>query len=234
MAFSNVMPLLHTLPLQVAQHLGARIIEGQYEPGSRLREIELADSFNVSRATIREALRVLEQRGLVRIQPQRGAHVTQLSAKELDDLFEVRASLLATGSRLAADRCTEEHAKVLRAQLEKLHESVGDLDAYTHASNGMVDTLVRMSGNEVLASYINDFAQRIGRYVRLSLASEARRKRSLATWAFVVQAVVQGDGEAAAFHHRTLALNNRSAALEELRNQLTGGAVPAAPIPRIS
>ncbi len=227
-------PLLQTLPLQISDQIAGSIVAGSYASGSRLREVELALFFNVSRATIREALRLLEQRGLVRILPQRGAHVTQLSAKELDELFEVRASLLATGSRLAADRCTDEHAKMLRAQLEKLRESVGDLDAYTRASNGMVDTLVRMSGNEVLASYINDFAQRIGRYVRLSLASEARRKRSLATWARVVQAVVHGDGEAAALHHRTLALNNRSAALEELRNQLAGGAVPAVPIPRVS
>lgn len=220
-------PLLHTLPLQIADQIAASIVEGRFSPGSRLREVEMAEFFNVSRATIREALRHLEQRGLVRIQPQRGAHVTQLSAKELDDLFEVRASLLATGSRLAAERCNDGDAKLLREQLERLRESVEDLDAYTRASGTLVETLVRLSGNDVLASYINDFAQRIGRYVRLSLASEARRKRSLATWARVVTAVTQGDGEAAATHHRKLALDNRSAALEEFQRQLALDAAAA-------
>lgn len=211
--------LLQTLPLQIADQISSSIVNGSFSSGSRLREVELAQYFNVSRATIREALRHLEQRGLVRIQPQRGAHVTQLSAKELDDLFEVRASLLATGSRLAAERCTEAHAKLLRDQLDRLRQSVGDLDAYMRASGALVDTLVRLSGNEVLASYVNDFAQRIGRYVRLSLASEARRKRSLGTWVRVVTAVVQGDAEAAAAHHRKLALDNRGAALEEFHRQ---------------
>ncbi len=209
--------LLQTLPLQIADQIGASIVSGSFSPGSRLREVELAQYFDVSRATIREALRHLEQRGLVRIQPQRGAHVTQLSAKELDDLFEVRASLLATGSRLAAERCTEAHAKLLREQLDRLRESVHDLDDYMRASGTLVDTLVRLSENQVLTTYINDFAQRIGRYVRLSLASEGRRKRSLATWARVVTAVVQGDGDAAAAHHQKLALDNRSAALEEFQ-----------------
>lgn len=213
--------LLQTLPLQIADQMAGSIVDGSFAPGGRLREVELAQYFNVSRATIREALRHLEQRGLVRIQPQRGAHVTQLSAKELHDLFEVRASLLATGSRLAAERCTDVHAKLLREQLEQLRERVGDLDAYMRASGALVETLVRLSDNQVLTTYINDFAQRIGRYVRLGLASEARRKRSLATWARVITAVIQGDGEAAAAYHQMLALDNRSAALEEFRRQHT-------------
>lgn len=212
-------PLLLTLPLQIADQIAGSIVKGSFSPGSRLREVELAQYFSVSRATIREALRHLEQRGLVRIQPQRGAHVTQLSAKELDDLFEVRASLLATSSRLAAERCTEVHAKLLREQLDQLRESVGDLDAYMRASGALVYTLVCLSDNQVLASYVNDFAQRIGRYVRLSLASEARRKRSVATWTRVVTAVVEGDGQAAAAYHQKLALNNRIAALEEFQRQ---------------
>lgn len=83
----------------------------QFRAGGRLRETELAETFEVSRATIREALRLLEQHGLVRIFPQRGAHVTKLSATELNDLFELRASLLGTGSRLAAEYCTPANAK---------------------------------------------------------------------------------------------------------------------------
>lgn len=208
-------PLLQTLPLQIADHIGARIIDGGYASGSRLREIELAEGFDVSRASIREALRLLEQRGLVRILPQRGAHVTQLSAKELDDLFEVRASLLATGSRLAAERCTEGTASILRSMLERLRQSVDDVDAYTRASADMVRTMVEMSGNEVLASYIDDFAMRIGRYTRMGLSSVGRRRRSVANWTRLISAVIRRDGAAAANHHAQLALENRSAAMEE-------------------
>lgn len=212
-------PLLQTLPLQIADHIGARIIDGSYAPGSRLRETEFADGFDVSRATIREALRLLEQRGLVRILPQRGAHVTQLSAKELDDLFEVRASLLATGSRLAAERCTESTARILRLMLVRLRQSVDNVDTYTRASADLVRTMVELSGNEVLASYIEDFAMRIGRYTRMGLISPSRRRRSVANWARLINAVIRRDGAAAATHHSMLALENRSAAMDEFKKR---------------
>ena len=213
--------LLHTLPLQIADQIAESIVDGRFPPGSRLRENELALSFNVSRSTIREALRLLEQRSLVKIQPQRGAHVTQLSAKELDDLFEVRASLLATGSRLAAGRCTEADARALQDYIARLQASVSDLRAYAAVSSELVDFVMRMSGNVVLADYIRDFAQRIGRYVRLGLLLPERRKLSLSTWEKIVAAIIRGDGESADANHRKLALENRSAALAEFQRQST-------------
>ncbi len=217
-------PLLPTLPLQIADQIAASIVDGRFAPGSRLREVELSASFEVSRATVREALRLLEQRGLVRIQPQRGAHVTQLSAKELDDLFEVRASLLSTGSRLVAERCSAAEVASLRTQVARLRESVDDLDAYTRLSADLVGALMRMSGNDVLAAYVEDFAQRIGRYVRLGLLSIARRRHSVETWDRLIDAIAARDGEGAALLHRRLALENRSAALDAYRTQFAATA----------
>ncbi len=124
---------------------------------------------------MREALRLLEQRGLVRILPQRGAHVTQLSVQELHDLFEVRTSLLATGSRLVAERRNADDARRLRGMLDELRQAVPDVDAYTRISAELVRTLAELSGNEVLAGYIGDFAMRIGRYTRMGLATLADR-----------------------------------------------------------
>jgi len=207
--------LLQTLPLQISDQIGTSIIEGSFAPGERLRETALANAFAVSRATIREALRLLEQRGLVQIQPQRGAQVTQLSTKELNDLFEVRASLLATGSRLAALQCTAEQAAPLQARVDDLRRNIDDLAAYTKLSAQLVDLLMVMSGNEVLLEYTRDFAMRIGRYVRLGLAAPERRRQSLVTWQRVVDAVIARDPDVAEAQHRALALNNRHAALRE-------------------
>lgn len=207
--------LLKTLPLQIADLLGEQISEGLFPPGERLRETELATTYAVSRATVREALRLLETRGLVRIQPQRGAHVTQLSAKEIYDLYAIRASLVSTGSRLAAERCTEKDARVLRHKLQLLSDCVDDLSEYTRQSRELVAYITTLSDNAILVSYVNDMADRIGRYVRISLSTPERRKRSLVTWQQTIDAIVSNDPERAAACHYKLAIQNRDAALKE-------------------
>ena len=207
--------LTHTLPLQVANQIGLRIIEEAFAPGERLKETELAASFAVSRATIREALRILESRGLVTIQPQRGAQVTQLSTKELDDFFEIRAVLLGLGSRRAATSRTAGEAAELQERLRALEAHRDDLDAYVRLSGEMVSFLMHISRSLALTAYIDDFSQRIGRYVRLGLTTPRRRQQSLVVWRKLIKAIVAQDGDLAEAIHRNLALENRQAALAE-------------------
>src|SRR5487761_2611963 len=94
--------LTPTLLLQIAERIGEAIVDEQFAPGERLKEVDLATAFGVSRTTVHEALRILENRGLVRILPERGAQVTQLSRVELENLFEIRAVLLGLAASHAA------------------------------------------------------------------------------------------------------------------------------------
>lgn len=210
---------LRTLPLQISDQIAERILDGGLMPGERLRETELANSFEVSRATIREALRLLEQRGLVQIRPQRGAQVTQLSVKELEDLFEVRASLLSSASRLAAENLQPEDAAELRAMLSRLEADVENAAKYTATSWEAISTIAVLSRNDVLAHYIRDFAQRIGRYVRMGLQEKARRRESLENWKRLMDAIIRGDEQEAGEVHRQLALDNRKGALQFFLNE---------------
>lgn len=208
-----------TLPLQIAERLGAAIIEETFEPGERLKEAELASVFGVSRATLREALRILETRGLVKILPQRGAQVTQLSPRELEDLFEIRAEMLGLSGRRAAARCTPEDQRLLRITLVRLSQAVDDTDTYARLSAGAVMELLRIADNEALTSFITDFGQRMGRYARLGLTTRARRRQSLANWRGLIDAVCSHREEEAARRHRQLALDNRDAALAEVKRR---------------
>lgn len=207
--------LRKTLPLQIADQLAEAITVGQLAAGERLRETELAAAYAVSRATVRESLRLLEQRGLVSIQPQRGAHVTQLSAKELHDLFAIRASLLSTASRLAAERCTDEEAKILKSKLATLSKNVDNMSDYIDQSTALIEFITSMADNETLANYVHDLAQRIGRYVRIGLAGRDRRARSLDVWKRTIAAIIAGDSEEASLNHYRLAMQNRDAALRQ-------------------
>lgn len=209
-------PLTPTLPLQIAERIGGGIMDERFRPGERLKEVALAQTFGVSRATIREALRILENRGLVSIVPQRGAQVTKLSRKELEDLFEIRAVLLGLVSRRAALSCTPEVERRLFAGYRALQTARDDATAYARASADLVSVLARSSGNQQLLDYILSFAQRIGRYSRLGLTTPARRRQSLANWQRLVRAIVARDGDTAEAMHRRLSTQNLAAGLAEL------------------
>ena len=83
------------LPLRdvVFNTLRQAILKGELKPGERLMEIALADKLGVSRTPIREALRKLEQEGLVFMIPRRGAQVADITEKDLNDVLEVRIAL---------------------------------------------------------------------------------------------------------------------------------------------
>jgi len=205
--------LTATLSIQIADQIGASILEEKIAPGERIRETSLAEAFNVSRATVRDALRILETRGLVSILPQRGATVTMLSASELHNLFEIRAMLLALASRHAATHFQPEHAAKLQLALKALREAIGSANAYARASAGMIGAITQISDNAQLTELITGFAQRIGRYARLGLLTRERRQRSLTNWEALVTAISGGNQDLAEETHRRLALENREAAM---------------------
>ena len=76
-------------------------------------EVKLAEKMGVSRTPVREAIRKLELDGLVEMLPRKGAHVAELSVKNIMDVLEVRASLDGLATSLAAERITDEEIKSL-------------------------------------------------------------------------------------------------------------------------
>jgi DNA-binding GntR family transcriptional regulator len=205
-----------TLPLQIADRIAVAIVEERFAPGERLKEVELATTFSVSRATVREAMRILERQRLVLILPQRGAQVTNLSRPELEDLFEIRAVLLGLASRRVALGATSEQFETLGVRLAALRAAVRGQAAYARASADLSLEVARSSGNLQLLEEVSSFALRIGRYARLGFASQSRREKSLSDWTELFAAYASRDGEAAEARHRQLSERNRDAALKEL------------------
>jgi DNA-binding GntR family transcriptional regulator len=77
----------------VGERIRANIIEGVLAPGSQLNEVELAESFGVSRGPVREALQRLIQEGLLRSEPHRGVFVPIMSAEDIEDIYLAREAL---------------------------------------------------------------------------------------------------------------------------------------------
>jgi DNA-binding GntR family transcriptional regulator len=92
-----------TLVEAVTETLRREIVKGNFLPGAALQEVELGKSLNISRGTVREALRQLSQEGLVEIFPYRGAFVTVLSAQRVKEIYTLRALLEPYAVRLSME-----------------------------------------------------------------------------------------------------------------------------------
>jgi len=130
----------------------AAILGRQIQPGSRLFETDLATSLGVSRGPVREALRQLEQEGLVRSFPRRGAIVVALPEDEIEAFYELRADIEARAFARACERVTPQDLDELSATLDDLSSALalGDVDAITTADMRFHRTVMDLSGFTLL------------------------------------------------------------------------------------
>jgi DNA-binding GntR family transcriptional regulator len=116
------------------------IIEGQFSPGERLTESEVADRAGVSRTPVREAMRKLEVEGLLRFVPNQGAFVAAWSEDEVDEIFELRALLEGHAARLCASRARDEDIQELRQLAE------AQLAASRDNNEGRLERIAELNG----------------------------------------------------------------------------------------
>lgn len=99
------------------------IVTGALRPGQRLVEVDLAQRLGISRAPVREALRLLESEGLVVAEPHRGAHVARFSRKDLWEIYTLRAAVEGLAVRLVATRPPVEVLRRLEDLVEQMKEA---------------------------------------------------------------------------------------------------------------
>jgi DNA-binding GntR family transcriptional regulator len=109
-------PVMHpSLPDTIHDRLRRAIINGEIAAGTRLLEASLAETFGVSRASIRTAVDRLAQEGLVEVRPRRGAVVIRMSRSDAMDICEARALLEGEAARFAARSLTEPELNEMKA-----------------------------------------------------------------------------------------------------------------------
>jgi DNA-binding GntR family transcriptional regulator len=147
----------------VRDTLRTRIFEGHYAPGTRLVERDLAAEFSVSRLPVREALRMLRQEGLISDRGARGAEVSSLSPKDVEDLFDVRQSLEVLACRLAAKRATEDDLAYLLGLLDNAEAFLAKGSVMeAHRSNSEFhDAITRIADNNFLKSALEPLQGRM-------------------------------------------------------------------------
>lgn len=216
---------LRTLPEQIAEQLAREIVEQGLKPGERLKELELCEQFRVSRAPIREALRLLESRGLVQIAARRGVRVTQLSAQEVDELYEIRASLLGLAARRVAARRDAQFLGAARSLVQRLRQCVSQpaYGKYFEATYALSNLIADAAQSPRLSALVRSFSQQVARYTRLSLQAPERRRKSLHNWERLLKALEASQSEAAEAAMRDLVFGSRDTVRAALEKKKPGG-----------
>src|SRR3954463_3282164 len=111
-----------TIAGQVAERLREEIVAGERAPGCRLRPGGIARRYGVSTTPVREALAMLQQEGLVRLHPQRGAVVFLPSVDDLREHYEIRAALESLAAPKAAERFERDWAQPLEDLLDEMRD----------------------------------------------------------------------------------------------------------------
>jgi DNA-binding GntR family transcriptional regulator len=110
----------HSLTSAVQAEIERLILAGDLAPGAKLTEAMLADRLGVSRGPIREAFRILEEAGLVRLEKNRGVFVRSIPLQEAMEIYDLRAMVDESAGRALAERITPDQLKQLRTMVEQM------------------------------------------------------------------------------------------------------------------
>lgn len=174
-------------------------MSGEFVPGSRLDEQQLAQRYSVSRTPVREALRQLATTGLIEVRPRRGAIVAEITPEQLEDLFVAMGELEATCARLAALTMSTTE----RRRLQALHERMGelaktdDVTAFADANDALHAMVYAGSHNSVIADTTIALRRRLAPFRRAQFHLEGRPPRSHKEHDAVVKAILRGDAATA-------------------------------------
>ncbi len=157
-----------TYAIQVSQFIRKMIQEGKLSPGAPVKENDLANFLNISRAPIREALQILTQDGLIVSEPQKGKTIRVLSAKEIIDGYALTAILEAEGIIMSLDNWTDEDNKDLLNILKKMEnksKKAADITDLAELDELLHNMLLSRCTNEQLIENARRFSSNISKYL---------------------------------------------------------------------
>ena len=141
---------------QIYRSLAKAIQDAELKPGTPLTEVELQEWFGVSRAPIREAIRLLESDGLIVVNAFKKKYVRKLTSEELEEIYVVLSCLEGFAASLATSRITSEQLDRLEQNIEEMKEEYGkgNLKACSDLNFEFHSTITKAAGNSVLKKNI--------------------------------------------------------------------------------
>ena len=190
----------------VAFGLRQAIIRGDLLPGLHLEEPALADRFEVSRSSVREALSQLAHEGLVHIEPRRGAFVVGLTEAVIRDIYELRLMLETHSARRAAERADAEAIADLHALVDQIGNAVNHNrpDLQAQSDLGVHRQIVVLGGNDRILAAWEPNAGVIVSMMSVAATAEFSRQVAVARHREIVRALELRDASALESYLRTM------------------------------
>lgn len=153
------------LAVELADRLRQMIVDGDLEPGGKVPEKALTERFGVSRTPVREALKVLAAEGYVRLIPNRGSVVSELTIEALEEAFPVIAALEGAAGELACRNASENEIAAIRETNDAMHAAfkAGDMPTYFDLNQRIHGAILAAARNPMLLSHHRKVAQFVQR-----------------------------------------------------------------------
>ena len=186
------------LYVEVAELLRERIFAQALAPGSWIDELKLSEEYGISRTPLREALKVLAAEGLVTMKLRRGAYVTEVSERDLREVYHLLALLESDAAAVVAERATEEQLRELQALHQDLEQAAGDREQFFTINEAFHRRLLELADNRWRDQMVNDLRKVMKLNRHHSLLKSGRLQESLAEHRLLVQALLQRNSQLAA------------------------------------
>ena len=180
----------------VAELLRQRIFRRELEPGNWIDELKIAEELGISRTPLREALKVLAAEGLVTMKVRRGAYVTEMSEKDLRDVYHLLSLLESDAAAVVAAKGNTADLQSLQALHEELEAAAGERDRFFAINERFHMRLLELADNRWRSQMVADLRKVMKLNRHNSLLKQGRIEDSLQEHRRLMQALCTHDAEA--------------------------------------
>ena len=175
--------------------LREEILNGKYTTGDTLTEEEVAKAFGASRSPVRSAFRLLEEAGLLRLIPNKGALVEGITRREVDDVYEIRLRIEGMASMEAAKNATEEHIDQLTeiVDLSDFYLEHGNMDKLKALDGRFHEYIFKMADRKILHSILSQLLLDVSRFRSASIQSAGRMGKAIDEHRNILRAIADRD-----------------------------------------
>ena len=175
------------------------ILSGKYKDHEELKEVAIGEELGVSRTPVREAFRQLELEGLIQIIPNRGAYVTGISAKDVQDIYMIRSRLEGLCARWATAHITPEQLDEMEENvyLAEFHVGKGHMDQIAELDNRFHQILYEACDSKMLEHLLMDYHQYVQSVRQKTLSNIERSTASNKEHRAIMEAIKAGNADLA-------------------------------------